>query len=134
MNVRERLGPWWAPVAWAAFILLATSVPLPSAQWAASDLPLDTAAHLLLYLGLGWCSARALRASGRSGPLASWAAFGAGVLFAALDEAHQAWLASRTASLVDWTADVIGLAAGFLLVAAASRRSSPGPEGKGERP
>lgn len=134
MNALERLGPWRTPLAWAAFILFATSVPLPSGEWAATELPLDTVAHVLLYLGLGWCSARALRASGRSGPLATWAAFGAGAVFAAFDEAHQAWLASRTASLVDWAADVVGLAAGFLLVAAAARRSSPADEREGERP
>ena len=134
MNVLERLGPWRTPLAWAALILVATSVPLPAGEWSATGLPLDTLAHVLLYLGLGWWSARALRVSGRSGPLAAWAAFGAGVLFAALDEAHQAWLTSRTASLVDWTADVVGLAAGFLLVAAVSRRSAPADEGDREGP
>lgn len=134
MSALERLGPWRTPLAWAAFILVATSVPLPSGSWAATELPLDKAAHVLLYLGLGWCSARALRASGKTGPLATAAALVAGAAFAALDEAHQAWLVSRTASLADWVADVAGMAIGFLLVAIAARRSRRDGEREPERP
>lgn len=132
MSALRRLGPWRVPLAWALVILVATSVPIPSVGWTPTGIPADKVAHVLLYLGLGWGSARALRSTGRTGPAAIAAVLGAGMLFAALDEAHQAWLASRTASLADWVADVVGLAAGFVVVALTTSTPSLREEGGGD--
>lgn len=123
MGLTGRLGPWRVPLAWALVILVATSLPLPSAGWAGTSLPLDRAAHFLLYLGLGWGSGRALRRTGQGGVLPTVAVLAAGMLFAAADEAHQGWLVGRTPSVADWVADVVGLGAGLALGALTTRRS-----------
>lgn len=128
MGLTSRLGPWRVPLAWALVILVATSVPLPSVGWRGTGLALDKVAHVLLYLGLGWGSARALRRTGRRGVPAFLGVLAAGMLFAAADEAHQGWLASRTASVADWVADVVGLGAGLAVGALTARTPSSGEE------
>lgn len=134
MRLIRRLGPWRLPLAWAALILVATSLPLPARPWPGRELPLDKAAHFLLYLGLGWGSARALFREGKRGALPVAAVLAAGALFAALDETHQGWIVSRTPSVGDWTADVVGMATGLALVALRARLGAGGrPGGPGER-
>lgn len=113
--MREELRPWRRVAAWAAVILVATTVPVPSgaAGWLA-DLPVDLAVHGGLYAGLGWLVATTLRRTGRGGRLALFAALVCGMAFAAGDELHQRWIPGRVPELADWTADVVGLAAGML--------------------
>lgn len=113
--MREELRPWRRVAAWAGLILVATTVPVPpgSAGWLA-DLPVDLAVHGGLYAGLGWLVATTLRRTGRWGRLALFTALVCGMVFAAGDELHQRWIPGRAAQLADWTADVVGLAAGML--------------------
>ncbi len=113
--MREGLRPWRRVAAWATLILVATTVPLPagSAGWLA-DLPVDKVVHGVLYGGLGWLVATTLRRTGRGGRLALFAALVCGMAFAAGDELHQRWVPGRAPELADWTADVVGLAAGML--------------------
>jgi VanZ family protein len=106
-------------VAWAALILVATTVPPGDI---AARLPvawLDKLVHGGLYMVLGWLVGIALCAAGRR-TTGTWAlAILALATFGLLDEAHQRWVPGRVASLGDWTADVIGatigLAAGMIL-------------------
>lgn len=134
MRLIRRLGPWRLPLAWAAVILVATSLPLPARPWPGEDLPLDKAAHFLLYLGLGWGSARALLREGKRGVLPAAGVLVAGALFAAADEAHQGWILSRTPSVADWTADVVGMTSGLVLAPLRARLDTGRRgEGSGER-
>lgn len=133
MRLIRRLGPWRLPVAWAVVILVATSLPLPARPLLGADLPLDKVAHFLLYLGLGWGSARALSREGRWGVLPVTAVLVAGALFAAADEAHQGWVVGRTPSAADWAADVIGMATGIALAALGRRLREDDPEDGEER-
>lgn len=110
------LRAWRGVVAWVAVILAATTVPLPASVpsgWL-GGLPLDLAVHAVLYAGLGWLVADALRRTGRWGRLALFTSLAVGLAFAAADELHQHWIPGRVPELADWTADVVGLAAGLL--------------------
>lgn len=124
---------WRAPVLWAGLILVATTVPLPSRSLPSSELPLDKAAHFGLYLGLGWTVGRSLVLSGARGFGARIAAWIGGLLFAAVDEAHQALVPTRVTSLGDWVADAAGVTVGLLLVTVLlTRRSGEEAEGPTE--
>lgn len=99
-------------------ILVATTIPLPPEGLPDSDLPLDKAVHFGLYLGLGWTVGRSLALSGAGGAGSRAAAWIGGLLFAAVDEAHQAFVPTRVTSLTDWLADAAGVTVGLLLVTA----------------
>lgn len=121
---KEELGEWLGVAGWIVLILAATTFPLPptvSPGWM-DGLPVDLLAHGALYGGLGWLVARALRRTGRWGRLALFTAMVCGMVFAAGDELHQRWIPGRTPELADWTADVVGLAAGLLAAAVAWSR------------
>lgn len=117
MAVSERLRPWAVPLAWAGLILVATTVPLPDSALETGAGPWDKVGHLVLYLGLGWTSGRALVRTGRFRAGTAVALWLGGMGFAGLDEWHQTWLAARSASLFDWSADAVGLTLGLVAVA-----------------
>jgi len=110
--LRAILREAWPVFAWAAFILLLTSVRLPGSDWAPDQLPLDKVAHFALYGVLGWALAGTV---GRLGASIQWwlviALLGFG--FAALDEWHQTWIIGRVPSVGDWLADTAGLVVGM---------------------
>ena len=82
-------------------------------------------AHVFEYLVLGLLLVRALHAEGlRGGALAATAVV-VGVAYAALDETHQAFVPSRTASPADVAVDAIGVLAGVGL--AVARHAGPAP-------
>ena len=117
--MRRPSGSWRSVAAWAALILIATTVPLTDI---ASRVPvpwLDKLVHGTLYLVLGWLVGAALCATGRRNAGAWTSAALALSVFALLDEVHQRWLPGRVASLGDWAADAvgatIGLAVGMIL-------------------
>lgn len=130
MSGPER-GGWlraWGPAAaWAALILVLTSVPLPGAAPGAPG-GADKAAHLFLYGVLGWQVMRGAQRAGGSRRNVL-VAVAAAMLFAALDEWHQGWLPRREPEMMDWVADVVGLFLG-----AGARRLWPGrrPGERGE--
>lgn len=111
-----RRGRWLPALAWAAMILVATSVP-------GSNLPrafphADKLVHLLLYAPLGWLLGRALRA-GRVVPVAlraSILALAGVAAFAAADEWHQELVPGRSADPVDWLVDLAGATAALAYV------------------
>ena len=116
MNVRR----WMPPIAWAAIILILTSIPgadLPKLPFADAD----KVAHGALYGVLGLLS---LRASWRPGREA-WslvAVLASVALMSALDELHQQFISGRSVEFLDWVADCSGAAAGAAAAAAVGRR------------
>jgi hypothetical protein len=104
----------WPVIAWAAFILLLTSVPISGPDWALDRIPLDKLAHFGLYAGLGWVLAGSLERLGMSRGL--WVLLAiAGLIFAAADEWHQTWIVGRAPTFGDWLADAFGLIVGMTL-------------------
>jgi VanZ family protein len=101
----------WAPsVAWAAGILIVTSLPGSALPPFAPLAGADKVVHAAMYAALGVLVARAIAQEGRRifvVPLAVIA------LLAALDEWHQLWIPGRSADARDWMADVAGAAAGL---------------------
>ena len=117
MNLRR----WLPPLAWAAVILVISSLPVPTVDAPAGT---DKGVHGLLYLVLGFLAGRSLLA-GRMVPawqllalLAALAAFGA------IDEAHQMMLAARTADVRDWIADILGAVAGVAVALVSAARAA----------
>jgi VanZ family protein len=104
---------WWPVIAWMGVIVFLTSVRLPVGGLARTGLPLDKAAHVLLYGGLGWTLGRAMWVSGYRAALAVWLCLLAGLLFGAADEWHQGTLRFREASFSDWLADAAGVSLGL---------------------
>ncbi len=99
-------------------MLIATSWPNPGAPAVQGG---DKVAHLVLYAGLAWFTARAA-APGRRLPVlwtvAAVAAFGAA------DEWHQQFIPGRSTSAADWTADAAGGVLGALAASVAARRAA----------
>jgi VanZ family protein len=101
---------------WAAIILVATSVPLTEAALRISPFPgLDKVVHGALYAVLGWLVGATLCVSGRCNARVLGIALVTIALFAAADEAHQAWLPGRVPMVSDWMADVIGASIGLIM-------------------
>jgi VanZ family protein len=108
-------------------LLFATHYPRPE-QFLGTDPPSDKTLHFLAYGLLGLLAAATLAAAGRW----SWRSVAILVvgltIFAALDELTQPAF-GRSAELLDWVCDLIGLAVGIGLVAlarsAAKRGQSP---------
>jgi VanZ family protein len=97
----------WLPVVlWAGVIFALSSVPSLSTGLGTWDQLLRKGAHMTEYAVLAYLLARAV---GREAP-----ALVAGVLYAASDELHQAFVRGRHASPVDVAIDSVGLLIGVL--------------------
>lgn len=109
------LRGWKLAAAWAGVVLAATSVPLPAGAMEAGGLPVDKAGHFLLYAGFGAIvlGAAGWTSTGRRRLLTLAAVAVSLLLFAALDEAHQAWIPAREPSVADWVADAAGITVGM---------------------
>ena len=99
--------------AWAALILVATTVHVPDVVLRAPVSWLDKLAHGTLYFVLGWFTGAAMCAAGRCTGRAGLVALAVASAFAALDEVHQAWLPGRVPTVGDWVADMIGATIGL---------------------
>ena len=147
----ERLRVWLPVVAWAVLISVFSSALFSGEHTGEILLPLLQAllpgakpehllalhmgirksAHVGEYLVLAVLLIRALRTEGlRGGALAATAVL-IGVAYAALDETHQAFVPSRTASPGDVAVDAIGVLAG---VGVALSRRPGASAGTGVRP
>jgi len=135
--LRRLTGSWRSVVAWAALILIATTVPLTDIASRAPVPWLDKLVHGALYLVLGWLVGAALCATGRRSIGARASAVLALSVFALLDEVHQLWLPGRVTSLEDWAADVvgatIGLTVGMILWKCAPATQVEDADRKGKR-
>ncbi len=104
-----RLSAWAPVVVWAAVIFALSSIPSLSTGLGTWDLVLRKLAHLVEFAILGALLVRAL--------VREPAAVALGAAYAATDEIHQAFVTGREASPLDWLVDVVGVAAGVLLLA-----------------
>lgn len=66
----------------------------------------DKVMHMIEYAGLGWLAMKALQPLNRAGIIACVGFF---MIFAALDEVHQAFVPGRDADVMDWLADAAGI-------------------------
>lgn len=113
-------------------LVFATHYPEPE-QLLGPNPPSDKTLHLLAYGGLGLLAAAVFAASGRWSPQ-RLAGLATGLAaFAAIDEATQPWF-GRSAEPLDWVYDLIGLAAGIVVIVALnttlrSSRIRPGEPG-----
>ncbi len=141
-----RLRAWLAVVAWAGLISVFSSawfsgehtggfllpllhVLLPGAapeHLLALHAGIRKSAHVIEYVVLGVLLVRALREEGLRGAAVAATAVTLGVGYAALDETHQAFVPSRTASAGDVVVDAVGVLAGVGL-AVAGRGGAPPP-------
>jgi VanZ family protein len=112
-------GRWWPPLAWAAVVVTATSIPNVSLPGPSGT---DKAGHFFMYGMLGFLVQRAATSTREVRVLGTVMAVLA--LFAAADEWHQAFIPGRSADVVDWVADTTGIAAGSLVAFAIARRRS----------
>jgi len=104
MPTTARFSLWAPVVVWAAVIFAFSSIPGLGTGLGTWDLVLRKLAHAAEFAILGALLARALRMP--------WLALAAGSLYAATDELHQAFVANRNASPVDWAIDTTGVAIG----------------------
>ena len=110
---------WRPPAAWAAIILLLTSVPVPSTP--VDDLPgIDKLVHAVLYGVLAFLALRASWERTRGWRLVAATLLGV-LCFAALDEWHQAFVPGRSADPLDLLADAVGALAGAAAALVLSR-------------
>lgn len=107
----------WLTAVYTAVLVFATHYPKP-ADLLGPDPPSDKTLHFIAYGLLGLSAAATLAASGRWSPRAATITLAALAGFAVIDEVTQPMF-KRQAEPLDWVCDVIGLAAGIALVAAA---------------
>ena len=107
--VATRLTAWAPVLLWAAIILALSSIPDLGTGLGTWDLVLRKLAHAAEY---GVLSALAFRAA-RSAPAALLLASA----YAVTDEIHQAFVAGRHGSPLDWLVDTAGALLGVVLAA-----------------
>jgi VanZ family protein len=101
------LTHWLPVVLWAALIFTLSSIPSLSTGLGTWDLILRKCAHATEYAVLAVLLVRALE---REAP-----ALALGVLYAASDEVHQAFVRGRHASPIDVAIDTVGLVLGLFV-------------------
>ncbi|HVD67023.1 MAG TPA: VanZ family protein [Gaiellaceae bacterium] len=104
-----RINPWIPVVLWAAVIFTLSSVPDLGTGLGTWDFVLRKIAHVAEYALLGALLFRATRHAPVAVLLAS--------AYAATDEIHQTFVASRHGSPVDWLIDTAGAAIGVAIAA-----------------
>jgi VanZ family protein len=108
-----RLTTWLPAVLWAGLLFAVSSVPDLGTDLGLWDTVLRNLAHLVEYAVLG---ALVYRATG-SAP----AAILLSSAYAATDEIHQAFVAGRHGSPLDWLIDTAGVVLGVAVTARLSR-------------
>jgi VanZ family protein len=106
-----RVNPWIPAILWAGVIFALSAIPSLGTGLGVWDLVLRKLAHTAEYALLGALVYRAAR----SAPVAVLLC----AAYAVTDEIHQAFVAGRHGSPVDWLIDIAGVAVGVTL---ASRR------------
>jgi VanZ family protein len=102
-----RLNVWLPVILWAGLIFTLSAIPSLGTGLGTWDLVLRKLAHMAEYAALGALLVRAVQRE----PLAVLL----GSAYAATDEVHQAFVAGRHASPLDWLIDTAGVIAGVLL-------------------
>ena len=106
MTAPRTLTHWLPVVLWASVIFALSSIPNLGTGLGTWDVILRKGAHTTEYALLAVLLVRAI---GREAP-----ALGLGVLYAASDELHQAFVRGRHASPIDVAIDTVGLLIGLL--------------------
>jgi VanZ family protein len=106
VTTSRTLTNWLPVVLWAGVIFALSSIPSLGTGLGTWDLILRKGAHVTEYAVLAFLLVRALD---REAP-----ALALGVLYAASDELHQAFVRGRHASPVDVAIDTVGLLIGLL--------------------
>jgi hypothetical protein len=109
MAALDRLLLWAPVVVWAGVIFLFSSISNLGTDLGIWDLIGRKLAHALEFALLG---ALLLRAVGRSA-----VAVALGSVYALTDEVHQAFVAGRVGSPLDWAIDTVGVVLGVLVLA-----------------
>ena len=107
MTASRTLTHWLPVLLWAGLIFALSSIPSLGTGLGTWDTILRKGAHVTEYIVLSFLLARAFE---REAP-----ALALGVLYAASDEFHQAFVRGRHASPVDVAIDTVGLLIGLLL-------------------
>jgi len=105
VTASRTLTNWLPVVLWAGVIFAFSSIPSLGTGLGSWDLILRKGAHMTEYAVL---AVLLLRALGREAP-----ALALGVLYAASDELHQAFVRGRHASPIDVAIDTVGLLIGL---------------------
>jgi VanZ family protein len=106
MTASRTLALWLPVVLWAGVIFVLSSIPSLGTGLGTWDVILRKGAHMTEYAVLAVLLARAL---GREAP-----ALALGILYAASDELHQAFVRGRHASPIDVAIDAVGLLVGLI--------------------
>lgn len=117
--VFRRLFAYAPALVWGALLLfIGGRSNVPAVE---TDLPLDKAAHFLLYGTLGMLLARGwVRAQCRP---PAWVLVALALSCGVADEVNQSRTITRSPEVLDWVADALGIAAGFTLVARRHKQS-----------
>ncbi len=108
-NIFKIMNSYLPPILYAGMIFLLSS---RSYDTISLKHGMDKAAHLILYLGLGYVVLRALRKSGRESGADHWALWIA-LFYGMTDEYHQSFVPGRQPDMMDILYDGLG---GFLSV------------------
>jgi len=116
VNLRQRISLWLPVALYVAFIFWLSSAPRPVPRflrWSGAD----KLVHLCEYAPLGILLLRAFSRSMVSPrrPFLWITVFLAGMMVGALDEFYQSFVPTRTSSIWDVSADVIGVCVGQIL-------------------
>jgi VanZ family protein len=117
---------WLLAAFYCLLIFIQSAFPTPGGL---PGIPgMDKLAHLLIYLLLGLLFSRAYRLTfpGLAVPILFLLAWLSTALYGASDELHQAFVAARSADLLDWFADAAGAALGAGLHLRLVRRRASG--------
>jgi VanZ family protein len=106
MSASRTLTHWLPVLLWAGVIFAFSSIPSLGTGLGTWDVILRKGAHITEYVVLALLLVRAV---GREAP-----AVALGVVYAASDELHQAFVRGRHASPVDVAIDTVGLLLGLL--------------------
>ena len=117
MALRRVASTWLPAVAWAGVIFAISSIPSLGTGLGTWDVILRKGAHMTEYAVLAVLLARAL---GREAP-----ALALGILYAASDELHQAFVRGRHASPIDVAIDAVGLLVGLIAWRRSNRDVQP---------
>lgn len=111
---------WGPPV--AAMLVLFVSASIPELDTSDQGID-DKTAHFVAYGVLGAAFVRAFAGGRWAGIVgrAGWYAWLSTVAYGASDELHQAFVAGRTPSVLDWVADAAGAAATVTLIVLIAR-------------
>ena len=113
---------WLLVILWAAAIFAVSSLPHPPLP-PREGIPLDKPAHFVEFGVLGLLLARATHA-GKAPRLAILLLAAAlGIAYAALDELHQSFVATRSSEWGDFLADAAGVVTAVIVYAAIARRT-----------